>query len=154
VVSLSCSWSAPVRFAAPWLRRRARFEIVEHGVTIAAGAVSEIVPGDPWTIHAEGFGEALAYQPAVPPETLFHGTVAAALPAIRAQGLQRMARHHVHLAADAATARAVGMRRGKPIVLVIAAGRMHREGHVFFLSANGVWLAEAVPPGYLAPEDG
>ena len=38
--SLSCSWSAPVRFAAPWLRYGARFEIVEAGVTVAEGTLT------------------------------------------------------------------------------------------------------------------
>ena len=91
----------------------------------------------------------LGYAPARPPELLFHGTVAASLPAIRAGGLVKMSRHHVHLSPDEATARTVGMRRGRPIVLRVAAGRMHTDGHVFYLSANGVWLAEQVPPGYI-----
>jgi putative RNA 2'-phosphotransferase len=91
----------------------------------------------------------LGYEPATPPEWLFHGTVAASLPAIRAAGLARMARHHVHLSPDAATARAVGARRGRPVVLRVAAGRMHGDGHLFFLSANGVWLTERVPPDYI-----
>ncbi|HEU5057417.1 MAG TPA: RNA 2'-phosphotransferase [Kofleriaceae bacterium] len=91
----------------------------------------------------------LGYAPSQPPALLFHGTVAASLPAIRAGGLQKMGRHHVHLSPDAATARAVGMRRGPPVVLAIAAGRMHRAGHLFFRSANGVWLTEHVPPGYI-----
>ena len=91
----------------------------------------------------------LAYLPAQPPETLFHGTVSASLPAIRTAGLKKMDRHHVHLSPDAATAQTVGMRRGKPVVLQIAAGRMHRDGRVFYLSANGVWLTEHVPPEYI-----
>ncbi len=78
----------------------------------------------------------LAYHPAPPPETLFHGTIFASLPAIRTAGLKKMERHHVHLSPDAVTARIVGMRRGKPVVLQIAAGRMHRDGHDFYLSAN------------------
>jgi putative RNA 2'-phosphotransferase len=91
----------------------------------------------------------LAYHPAPPPETLFHGTISASLPAIRSSGLNKMDRHHVHLSPDVATARTVGMRRGKPVVLQIATGRMHREGHLFYLSANGVWLTEHVPPEYI-----
>jgi putative RNA 2'-phosphotransferase len=91
----------------------------------------------------------LGYEAAAPPEWLFHGTVAASLAAIRAAGLERMARHHVHLSPDAATARTVGARRGRPVVLRVAAGRMHGDGHVFFLSANGVWLTERVPPQYI-----
>lgn len=91
----------------------------------------------------------LAYAPAHPPEVLFHGTVLASLAAIRSSGLKRMSRHHVHLSADAGLARMVGMRRGMPLVLKVAAGRMHAEGHVFYLSANGVWLTEHVPPDYI-----
>jgi putative RNA 2'-phosphotransferase len=91
----------------------------------------------------------LGYAPAEPPELLFHGTVAAALGAIRAGGLERMKRHHVHLSPDVATARAVGARRGRPVILRIAAAQMARDGHLFFLSANGVWLTERVPPEYI-----
>jgi len=35
------------------------------------------------------------------------------------------------------------------VVLVVEAGRMHDDGHQFYLSENGVWLVEAVPPEYL-----
>lgn len=43
----------------------------------------------------------------------------------------------------------MGGRRGKPVVLTVDAGAMHRAGHVFHLSANGVWLTERVPPEFL-----
>ena len=91
----------------------------------------------------------LGYAASVPPDVLFHGTTAASLPAIRATGLARMARLHVHLSADVVTAQRVGGRRGRAIVLSVAAGRMHAAGHVFMRSDNGVWLTEAVPPEYL-----
>lgn len=91
----------------------------------------------------------LGYEPAQPPEWLFHGTIGSVLQAIRAEGLTKMSRHHVHLSADETTARAVGARRGRPIVLRIATGRMHDDGHVFFLSANGVWLTNHVPADYI-----
>ncbi|QKG26243.1 RNA 2'-phosphotransferase [Actinomadura verrucosospora] len=88
--------------------------------------------------------------PAVPPpELLYHGTTEAAAPAIRREGLRRMDRHAVHLSADPETARRVGARRGRPVVLVVEAGRMAADGHAFRVSANGVWLAGAVPPEYL-----
>ncbi|WP_418961417.1 RNA 2'-phosphotransferase [Streptomyces tritici] len=86
---------------------------------------------------------------AEPPAYLYHGTVARFLDAIRAEGLRPMARHHVHLSADRETATRVGARRGRPVVLSVDAGAMHRAGHVFRLSANGVWLTDAVPPEYL-----
>ncbi|MFF1377707.1 RNA 2'-phosphotransferase [Streptomyces sp. NPDC058308] len=87
----------------------------------------------------------LALPPATPPAYLYHGTVAAHLAAIRAEGLRPMNRHAVHLSADRETATRVGARRGRPVVLSVDAGRMHRDGHVFQVSANGVWLTAAVP---------
>ena len=50
---------------------------------------------------------------------------------------------------DRTTAVGVGSRRGEAIVLEVAAGEMHRAGHKFFQSANGVWLTDGVPPEYL-----
>lgn len=87
--------------------------------------------------------------PAEPPAYLYHGTVARHLDAIQAEGLRPMARHHVHLSPDRETATRVGARRGRPIVLSVDAGAMHRGGLVFHVSANGVWLTDSVPPRYL-----
>ena len=85
-----------------------------------------------------------------PPEVLYHGTVERFLPSILAEGLDKGRRHHVHLSKDLETARKVGARRGQPVILEVESGRMHRDGHKFFVSANGVWLTDAVPPGYLS----
>lgn len=91
---------------------------------------------------------------AKPPQTLYHGTVAAFLESIRATGLQQRSRNHVHLSSDVATAIKVGSRRGKPIILQVDAAAMHQQGRLFYLSANGVWLVDAVPTKFLAcPED-
>ncbi|PSM39182.1 RNA 2'-phosphotransferase [Streptomyces dioscori] len=86
---------------------------------------------------------------ATPPAYLYHSTVARSLDAIRAEGLRPMDRHDVHLSADRETATRVGARRGRPVVLSVDAGAMSRDGHVFTVSANGVWLTAAVPPRYL-----
>ncbi|MEU4150556.1 RNA 2'-phosphotransferase [Streptomyces sp. NPDC026659] len=91
----------------------------------------------------------LGLPPATPPPYLYHGTVARALDAIRTEGLRPMSRHDVHLSADRETATRVGSRRGRPVVLPVDAAAMHRDGHVFRVSANGVWLTEAVPARYL-----
>ena len=91
----------------------------------------------------------LGLAPAVPPPYLYHGTVARNLEAIRADGLRAMDRHDVHLSADRATATRVGARRGRPVVLSVDAAAMHRDGHVFRVSANGVWLTGSVPGRYL-----
>ena len=91
----------------------------------------------------------LGLPPATPPPYLFHGTVARNLDAIRAEGLRPMNRHAVHLSADRETATRVGARRGRPVVLSVDVGAMHKDGQVFRVSENGVWLTEAVPVRYL-----
>jgi len=85
-----------------------------------------------------------------PPRWLYHGTSAAALDSIRATGLHRARRHHVHLSADLDTARRVGARRAGPVVvLTVDAQAMADDGLLFYRSANGVWLTDAVPARYL-----
>ena len=91
----------------------------------------------------------LDLMPVRPPAVLYHGTAGGNLPAIMAEGLRSMRRQHVHLCGDETTASNVGRRHGSPVVLVVDAERMHREGHNFFVSANGVWLTDDVPPRYL-----
>lgn len=91
----------------------------------------------------------LALTPVVPPEFLFHGTATRFLEPIRGEGLKKMSRQHVHLSADEATASKVGVRHGKLVILRIKAGDMHRAGQPFYLSANGVWLVDAVPAEWI-----
>ncbi|MDQ7802463.1 RNA 2'-phosphotransferase [Amycolatopsis sp. A133] len=86
---------------------------------------------------------------ATPPDVLYHGTVAKFLDAIFREGLRPMNRHAVHLSTTAETARTVGARRGKPVLLRIDAAAMAAAGHAFQVSANGVWLTSEVPPPYL-----
>lgn len=92
----------------------------------------------------------LGYEASVPPETLYHGTATRSLDSIFREGLRPGSRHHVHLSVDIETATKVGARHGKPAVLVVAAARMHEDGHEFFRSTNGVWLTEHVAPEHLS----
>lgn len=94
----------------------------------------------------------LGLVPRVPPDVLFHGTVARFLPGIRAGGLRPGHRTHVHLSPDRETAVAVGARRGTPVILRVDAAGLHRDGHRFYRAANGVWLTPHVPPDRLAAE--
>ena len=84
-----------------------------------------------------------------PPDYLYHGTVAGSIDSIKEIGLQKMSRQHVHLSKDKETAIKVGGRRGKPIILIVEAGRMQLEGFKFYLSENGVWLTDEVPAKYI-----
>jgi putative RNA 2'-phosphotransferase len=85
-----------------------------------------------------------------PPAVLYHGTVERFLATIERDGLRPMQRHHVHLSATVDTAVKVGSRRGSPVVLRVDAAAMAHDGHVFHVSANGVWLTSHVPPVYLS----
>lgn len=88
-----------------------------------------------------------------PPALLYHGTGTGTVDAILRTGLVRMARHHVHLSADVATALKVGARHGRPVVFQVDAAALQRDGFTFYRSANGVWLIDAVPPAYLRLAD-
>jgi len=89
----------------------------------------------------------LGLAPSTPPETLFHGTADRFLVSIRQEGLTPRSRQHVHLSTDVETAIKVGQRYGTPVVLNIRAGKLHRQGQVFHVSENGVWLTSHVPVG-------
>jgi putative RNA 2'-phosphotransferase len=97
---------------------------------------------------------AMSLAPKVPPERLYHGTAQRFLTPIREQGLKPGSRHHVHLSEELGTATAVGQRHGTPVVLIVEAGRMHAQGHVFHQAENGVWLTAAVPPQFLREPEG
>jgi putative RNA 2'-phosphotransferase len=91
----------------------------------------------------------LQLEPATAPDVLYHGTAEKSAAQILSEGLRKMARHHVHLSADVATALKVGARHGKAVVLIVDAASMAGEGHTFYRSANGVWLVDSVPPRFL-----
>jgi putative RNA 2'-phosphotransferase len=94
----------------------------------------------------------LNYVPAVPPDILYHGTAEKNLAIILESGLVKMNRHHVHLSVDKETAKKVGARHGKPVILSIEARKMYEDGKVFYVSDNGVWLVDAVEAVYLGNE--
>lgn len=106
-----------------------------------------------WANHGHSVTVALGLVSVAPPGLLYHGTVASALASIAATGLERRSRQYVHLSPDVDTARAVGRRRGTPVVLPVRAGVLHARGHAFYRSENAVWLTDAVPPGFIAFDD-
>lgn len=84
-----------------------------------------------------------------PPDTLYHGTAEKYLESILRTGLQKQRRQHVHLSATVETAKAVGGRHGKPVILIVDAKAMYKAGLEFYLSENKVWLTDAVPVEYI-----
>lgn len=92
----------------------------------------------------------LGLAPCAPPALLYHGTKEEFLPAILREGLRAQSRQHVHLSRDMETACIVARRRkGKDAILRIDSAAMAGDGLTFFLSDNGVWLTDSVPPRYL-----
>jgi putative RNA 2'-phosphotransferase len=91
----------------------------------------------------------IEFEKRTPPEILYHGTAEKNVGVIFAEGLKKMSRHHVHLSSDTETAKKVGMRYGKPVIFQVDTKAMLTEGFEFYVSANGVWLVETVPPKFL-----
>ena len=91
----------------------------------------------------------LKLAPMLPPQILYHGTATKSIDSILEKGLLKMSRHHVHLSLDKETARRVGMRHGRPVILAIDSLIMHEDGYTFYRSDNGVWLVDNVPPKYI-----
>ena len=91
----------------------------------------------------------LEFQPVTPPDTLWHGTASRFLDSIMQDGLKPMSRQYVHLSPDIETAKKVGSRHGKPVILQIDTKQMHADGFLFYRAENGVWLTEAVPAAYM-----
>lgn len=115
-----------------------RFSISEDGLRIRAvqGHSTESVN--------------INYAQKTPPELLYHGTAIQFLKSIHKEGLKPGSRQYVHLTQDEHTARDVGQRYGKPVVLKIKTLLMHEQGFKFFQAENGVWLTCAVPVLFLA----
>ena len=91
----------------------------------------------------------LQFNAVQPLEFLYHGTVDKFIDSIKAAGLQKMSRTHVHLSKDLETATKVAARRGKPLILTIRAAQMYQDGYNFYLSENEVWLTDSVPVKYI-----
>jgi putative RNA 2'-phosphotransferase len=90
------------------------------------------------------------YPAVVPPEVLYHGTHARAIPAIRRQGLRAMKRQYVHLSTTEARALEVAGRRATaPVLLVVRALDAHQDGIVFHHPEALHYLVQAVPVQFI-----
>ena len=93
-----------------------------------------------------------------PPMFLYHGSSSKSIGSIMKDGIKPMSRKFVHLSDNLDTAINVGNRHTKGIdstttVLKINSGDMFKEGIVFYLSVNGVWLCDFVDKTYITIED-
>lgn len=81
---------------------------------------------------------------------LFHGTDANLNSVIMKEGLKKMNRQYVHMSYDLLTAKKVGKRKNKNVIIYyIDAGQMIKDGLEIFKSKNGVYLTDYVDPKYI-----
>lgn len=85
----------------------------------------------------------------IPNDILFHETALKIVDKIHKEGIKKQSRQYVHLSSDVDTAVKVAVRHGEPVVLIIKAKAMYNNGYKFYLSENGVWLTDYVPPEYI-----
>lgn len=93
----------------------------------------------------------LQLNPKTPPKVLYHGTAKRNVPAILEEGLKAGNRQFVHLSAEKRDARQVGARHGKPLILLVNAAEMDKQGSHFFQSESepGIWLTKKVPRAFV-----
>ncbi len=92
----------------------------------------------------------LGYEPADPPESLYHGGRSDRIEEIMAEGLKPVSRSYVHLSADLSTATEVGRRRDyEPAILRIRAKEAAAAGHEFYKATDEVYLTRDVPPDFI-----
>ena len=90
--------------------------------------------------------QTIEYEPAEPPEFLFHAATPAGAEAILADGLKPIERQRVHLSVDAPTAREVGRRRSHyPVILRIDTVCARKGGAKFYCGGPAVWLSDEIP---------
>jgi putative RNA 2'-phosphotransferase len=91
------------------------------------------------------------YRAASPRPPLYHATVRAALPSIRAEGLRAMARQKVHLSTDRSITLEAARRRSRDTVLIeVDLEAARRAGVGFYESADPrIVLSDDLPPEVL-----
>jgi putative RNA 2'-phosphotransferase len=65
-------------------------------------------------------------------------------------GLYAQNRQYVHLSTDISSAKQIGSRHGKPVILKIDAELAYKDGHRFYQSDAGIWLTKHVPVSYIS----
>lgn len=91
----------------------------------------------------------LEFKECTPPDILYHGTGEKYVESILKNGIDKRSRLYVHLSKDIETAKMVGSRHGKPVILKVKTKEMALDGIKFYLSENGVWLTDNVDTKYI-----
>lgn len=121
---------------APRPGRKDRFELSRDGDHIRAR-------------YGHSIDVELGYETVEPPAVLYHGTADRNLDAILRDGISSMRRQLVHLSEDVESARRVGGRHGRPVILEVDAEAMVADDIPFHRLAGGIWLTPQVPPEHV-----
>jgi len=91
--------------------------------------------------------QAIEYEPADPPELLFHATTPGNADTILSEGLKPIERQRVHLSVDTPAAREVGRHRcPDPVILRIDTVCAQKGGAKFYRGGPAVWLSDEIAP--------
>lgn len=131
------------------LGRPATREELEHVAADGSKPRFELSGGRIRARYGHSIAVELGYAAAEPPPVLYHGTATRRLDRIMRTGVSPMSRQQVHLSSDVPTARQVGSRHGRPVVLRIDAASMAAEGTTFHRLPGGTWLVDEVPPRHI-----
>jgi putative RNA 2'-phosphotransferase len=105
-------------------------------------------------LYGHSTPQRLLKEPAQPPAVLYHGTAPDVAERIKADGLRPMSRQYVHLSTDTEMAMQVGRRKADaPVILTVNAAQAHADGVAFYRGNERVWLADLVPPAFIAESD-
>jgi len=97
--------------------------------------------------YGHSLAQPIQYEPAEPPEFLFHGTTPEEAEKILGEGLKPGERQRVHLSIDMPAAREVGRRRCEtPVILQIDTASARKGDVAFYRGGSAVWLSDAIPP--------
>lgn len=111
----------------------------------------EMIAGRIRAIYGHSLPGKLHRTPVEPPAVLFHGTSPEAAVQILKTGLMPMGRQYVHLSVEQAMADAVGGRKTRsPVILTVRAHDAWVAGVAFYAGNDKVWLADHVPPAFVA----
>ncbi|MCX5684771.1 MAG: RNA 2'-phosphotransferase [Planctomycetota bacterium] len=124
-----------------------RREIEDFVATGPAAQRFEIADNRIRARYGHTLPQTIEYEPAEPPELLFHGTTPQDANAILAEGLKPGEMQRVHLSVDTPAAREVGRHRSQyPVVLRIDTVCAQKGGTKFYRGGPVVWLSDEIPP--------
>ncbi len=110
----------------------------------------EIIGDNIRALYGHSVPKKLEKTKGTPPDVLYHGTAKRFLDSIMTHGLLPMKRQYVHLSVDTDMATIVGKRRdSNPIILVIDSKSAYKDGIIFYVGNDKVWLCDNLPAKYI-----